>query len=239
MPAHGAGSSCGKNLSTQRTSTIGEQRRTNPSVQPTSEGDFVDLITHGQPAAPSYFSVDAAMNKRVHPLLDQHRKIPHRLRPRSARLSTTAYGWWMPAASTSRPDICGLDQRRRDRRPPGCTWTVPPVRSRALRSSTPPPSTTGTKPRSVRAWGIRSRSANTCRPARIGSARGWPNGPLDPYGAGPCGRLARRAGDRHHIREVQRCTVRAARAGAAGIAARRQPPRIWRSSPRRWRRRRN
>jgi hypothetical protein len=115
-----AGSSCGKNLSTQLTSTIGEQRRTNPSVQPMSEGDFVDLITHGQPAAPSYFSVDAAMNKRVHPLLDQHRKIPHGLRLRSARRSTTAYGWWMPAASTtSRPDVCGLDQRRRDRRPPG------------------------------------------------------------------------------------------------------------------------
>jgi len=34
------------------------------------------LITHGQPAAPAYFSADAAMNKRVHPLLDQSRKIP-------------------------------------------------------------------------------------------------------------------------------------------------------------------
>ncbi len=76
MPAHGAGSSCGKNLSTELTSTIGEQRRTNPSVQPMSEGDFIELITHGQPAAPAYFSVDAAMNKRVHPLLDQARTIP-------------------------------------------------------------------------------------------------------------------------------------------------------------------
>ena len=76
MPAHGAGSSCGKNLSTELTSTIGEQRRTNPSVQPMSENEFIELITHGQPAAPSYFSVDAAMNKRVHPLLDQSRKIP-------------------------------------------------------------------------------------------------------------------------------------------------------------------
>ena len=76
MPAHGAGSSCGKNLSTELTSTIGEQRRTNPSVQPMSEDAFVELITHGQPAAPAYFSVDAAMNKRVHPLLDQSRKIP-------------------------------------------------------------------------------------------------------------------------------------------------------------------
>jgi hydroxyacylglutathione hydrolase len=40
------------------------------------EQDFVELITNGQPAAPAYFSVDAAMNKRVHPLLDQGRMIP-------------------------------------------------------------------------------------------------------------------------------------------------------------------
>lgn len=84
MPAHGAGSSCGKNLSTELTSTIGEQRRTNPSIQPMSEDAFVELITHGQPAAPSYFSVDAAMNKRVHPLLDQRRRIP-RLTPAEVR----------------------------------------------------------------------------------------------------------------------------------------------------------
>jgi hydroxyacylglutathione hydrolase len=76
MPAHGAGSSCGKNMSTELTSTIGEQRNTNPAVQPMREEDFVELITHGQPAAPAYFSVDATMNKRVHPLLDQARKIP-------------------------------------------------------------------------------------------------------------------------------------------------------------------
>ncbi|ULE35419.1 MBL fold metallo-hydrolase [Mycobacterium sp. IDR2000157661] len=76
MPAHGAGSSCGKNLSSELTSTIGEQRRTNPSVQPMSEDAFVELITQGQPAAPAYFSVDAAMNKSVHPLLDQRREVP-------------------------------------------------------------------------------------------------------------------------------------------------------------------
>ena len=76
MPAHGAGSSCGKNLSAELTSTIGEQRRTNPSVQPMSEDDFVACITEGQPAAPAYFSVDAAINKQVHPLLDQERRIP-------------------------------------------------------------------------------------------------------------------------------------------------------------------
>ncbi|MGV9748115.1 rhodanese-like domain-containing protein [Rhodococcus zopfii] len=76
MPAHGAGSSCGKNLSAELTSTIGEQRATNPSVQPMSEDAFVALITDGQPAAPSYFSVDAAMNKRTHPLLARDHTIP-------------------------------------------------------------------------------------------------------------------------------------------------------------------
>lgn len=76
MPAHGAGSSCGKNLSTQLTSTIGEQRVTNPSVQPMSEEAFVAMLTHGQPAAPAYFAFDAAMNKRVHPLLQQERSVP-------------------------------------------------------------------------------------------------------------------------------------------------------------------
>ena len=76
MPAHGAGSSCGKNLSTELTSTIGEQRASNPSVQPMTENAFVALVTDGQPAAPSYFSADAAMNKQVHPLLSPGRIIP-------------------------------------------------------------------------------------------------------------------------------------------------------------------
>ncbi|TGD84892.1 MBL fold metallo-hydrolase [Mycolicibacterium sp. CH28] len=76
MPAHGAGSSCGKNLSTELTSTIGEQRRTNPSVQPMSVDEFVELVTNGQPAAPAYFSANAAMNKRTHPLLSAARQIP-------------------------------------------------------------------------------------------------------------------------------------------------------------------
>ncbi|WP_396929714.1 rhodanese-like domain-containing protein [Mycolicibacterium sp.] len=76
MPAHGAGSSCGKNLSTELVSTIGEQRVSNPSVQPMTEDEFVTLITSGQPAAPAYFASDAAMNKRVHPLLQPDRTVP-------------------------------------------------------------------------------------------------------------------------------------------------------------------
>ncbi|MBJ7385717.1 MAG: MBL fold metallo-hydrolase [Mycolicibacterium sp.] len=76
MPAHGAGSSCGKNLSTELTSTIGEQRASNPSVQPMAEDVFVTMLTAGQPATPAYFASDADMNKRVHPLLRHDRRVP-------------------------------------------------------------------------------------------------------------------------------------------------------------------
>ncbi|NLV80076.1 MAG: MBL fold metallo-hydrolase [Rhodococcus sp.] len=76
MPAHGAGSSCGKNLSSELTSTIGEQRRTNPAAQPMSEDDFVAMITDGQPAAPTYFSADVALNKTDRARFDPHHRIP-------------------------------------------------------------------------------------------------------------------------------------------------------------------
>ncbi|MCJ0907172.1 rhodanese-like domain-containing protein [Rhodococcus sp. ARC_M6] len=76
MPAHGAGSSCGKNMSDQLTSTIGEQRRTNPSVAPMSEDSFVDMITDGQPSVPPYFATDVALNKSARTLLDPARVVP-------------------------------------------------------------------------------------------------------------------------------------------------------------------
>src|SRR6185436_2406792 len=50
-PAHGAGSSCGKNLSTDLSSTIGEQRRTNYAVKATDRDTFIHLVTEGQPPA--------------------------------------------------------------------------------------------------------------------------------------------------------------------------------------------
>ncbi|USI92983.1 MBL fold metallo-hydrolase [Rhodococcus pyridinivorans] len=75
MPAHGAGSSCGKNLSSDLVSTIGEQRRTNPSVQPMPEDDFVALVTSGQPAIPNYFRTDAVLNKSIRMLFDRTRTV--------------------------------------------------------------------------------------------------------------------------------------------------------------------
>jgi len=70
-PAHGAGSACGKNLSTATTSTIGEQRRENYALQPMSRARFVDMVTEGQPAAPDYFVHDAILNRRSRELLDE------------------------------------------------------------------------------------------------------------------------------------------------------------------------
>src|SRR5215510_11446412 len=49
FPAHGAGSSCGKQISTETSSTLGEQRRFNYALQPMSEDQFVATVTEGQP----------------------------------------------------------------------------------------------------------------------------------------------------------------------------------------------
>jgi glyoxylase-like metal-dependent hydrolase (beta-lactamase superfamily II)/rhodanese-related sulfurtransferase len=70
-PAHGAGSLCGKALSKETTSTIGEQRRSNYALQPMSKDAFVELVTADQPDAPSYFTYDAVLNSQERPTLDQ------------------------------------------------------------------------------------------------------------------------------------------------------------------------
>ena len=64
FPAHGAGSACGKNLSTERQSTIGVQRRVNYACRPMSEQEFVDVVTEAQPAAPGYFVFNATLNRQ-------------------------------------------------------------------------------------------------------------------------------------------------------------------------------
>jgi glyoxylase-like metal-dependent hydrolase (beta-lactamase superfamily II)/rhodanese-related sulfurtransferase len=70
-PAHGAGSMCGKNLSSETFSTLGTQRRFNDALQLMSKSAFIDLVTADQPEAPSYFSYDAMLNRRERPTLDQ------------------------------------------------------------------------------------------------------------------------------------------------------------------------
>jgi glyoxylase-like metal-dependent hydrolase (beta-lactamase superfamily II)/rhodanese-related sulfurtransferase len=71
-PGHGAGSACGRQLSTETVSTIGEQRDTNYALAPMDEDTFVHIITEGQPVAPPYFAFDAQRNREERQLLDEH-----------------------------------------------------------------------------------------------------------------------------------------------------------------------
>jgi hydroxyacylglutathione hydrolase len=70
-PAHGAGSSCGKNLSTDTSSTMGEQRLSNYALLAPDKKTFIDLVTEGQPPAPEYFVYDAVLNRKDRALLDE------------------------------------------------------------------------------------------------------------------------------------------------------------------------
>ncbi len=70
-PGHGAGSSCGKSLGSETSSTIGRQRQVNYALQPMSREEFVKLMTAGLPPAPRYFGHDARLNREVKPLLDE------------------------------------------------------------------------------------------------------------------------------------------------------------------------
>jgi hydroxyacylglutathione hydrolase len=76
FPAHGAGSACGKNLSTQLQSTIGQQRLSNYACQPMSEEAFLAVVTEGQPAAPEYFVYDAILNRSNRDVLAGDRELP-------------------------------------------------------------------------------------------------------------------------------------------------------------------
>ncbi len=63
-PAHGAGSACGRNISRERSSTIGEQRRFNLALRPMDKEAFVRLVTADLAAPPAYFGHDAETNRR-------------------------------------------------------------------------------------------------------------------------------------------------------------------------------
>lgn len=77
-PAHGAGSMCGRNLSTDTVSTIGTQRSENYALQPMNKNTFVSMITRGQPEAPAYFGYDAKLNKEEHATLTEAMRRGHK-----------------------------------------------------------------------------------------------------------------------------------------------------------------
>ncbi len=78
-PAHGAGSLCGKSLSSETVSTIGIQRAYNYALAPMSRARFVETITSDLPDAPAYFTYDAVLNARERPTLDE--ALERELRP--------------------------------------------------------------------------------------------------------------------------------------------------------------
>jgi rhodanese-related sulfurtransferase/glyoxylase-like metal-dependent hydrolase (beta-lactamase superfamily II) len=71
-PAHGAGSLCGKQLSSDTVSSLGDQRRFNYALQPMSKKVFVGLVAADQPDAPPYFTYDAILNTRERATLDKN-----------------------------------------------------------------------------------------------------------------------------------------------------------------------
>jgi glyoxylase-like metal-dependent hydrolase (beta-lactamase superfamily II)/rhodanese-related sulfurtransferase len=81
-PAHGAGSACGKNISKDRSSTIGVQRKTNYALAPMPRVEFVKMLTTDIAAPPPYFAKDAAINRQgARPLSEVH---PPRLEVKAA-----------------------------------------------------------------------------------------------------------------------------------------------------------
>lgn len=61
-PAHGAGSLCGKSLSKETWSTLGEQRRSNYALKPMTREEFIKVVATDQPEVPAYFPISAAQN---------------------------------------------------------------------------------------------------------------------------------------------------------------------------------
>ena len=62
-PAHGAGTLCGKALSEANSSTIGDEKLSNWSLQNMTEAEFITTLLEDQPFVPKYFPFDVELNK--------------------------------------------------------------------------------------------------------------------------------------------------------------------------------
>lgn len=70
-PAHGPGSSCGKNLGPQTYSTIGVEKATNYALKTKSKQEFIKAVTEGIAEPPNYFPINAMINKQGYESLDE------------------------------------------------------------------------------------------------------------------------------------------------------------------------
>ncbi|HMF72668.1 MAG TPA: MBL fold metallo-hydrolase [Flavitalea sp.] len=100
-PAHGAGSSCGKNIGTDTFSTIGEQRLTNYALQPQSKEAFIKSVSSGLSAPPQYFPINARINKEGYDSLEGI------LQQAMTPLSVDAFKKWK-----EQDDVIILDSRK-------------------------------------------------------------------------------------------------------------------------------
>jgi glyoxylase-like metal-dependent hydrolase (beta-lactamase superfamily II)/rhodanese-related sulfurtransferase len=69
-PAHGPGSSCGKSIGNETSSTLGEQKQNNYALRPQSKEQFIKAVTEGLPEVPEYFPINAKINKEGYESLD-------------------------------------------------------------------------------------------------------------------------------------------------------------------------
>jgi glyoxylase-like metal-dependent hydrolase (beta-lactamase superfamily II)/rhodanese-related sulfurtransferase len=76
-PGHGAGSACGKALSSDTVSTLGAQRGSNYALAPMTEDEFVQVVTHGLGAPPAYFAEEVAVNRAGHLPFDAELPVQH------------------------------------------------------------------------------------------------------------------------------------------------------------------
>ncbi|WP_134090902.1 MBL fold metallo-hydrolase [Olivibacter sp. XZL3] len=86
-PAHGAGSLCGKNMSTELESTIGKELKDNPALQEMQEEDFIKFLTADQPFIPKYFMLDVALNRLGAP--DLEASLSHVIRTEESEIENT------------------------------------------------------------------------------------------------------------------------------------------------------
>jgi len=69
-PAHGAGSACGKNLSSETFATLGNQKQFNYALQAMSKDEFISKVTEGLATPPQYFPENVMMNKKGYSSID-------------------------------------------------------------------------------------------------------------------------------------------------------------------------
>jgi glyoxylase-like metal-dependent hydrolase (beta-lactamase superfamily II)/rhodanese-related sulfurtransferase len=104
-PAHGAGSSCGKQLGDAEFTTIGQEKLTNYAFENLSLNEFVEKVTEDQPEAPKYFKEDAAINQEGAEILEE---LLTRLKPLNAPQFKTLIEQGAVVLDSRTPEVAAL-----------------------------------------------------------------------------------------------------------------------------------